>query len=145
MNDLEIFNRKLNKITFFIKKNSKEIEIENIFYLKTINETESGNTLLKLKKIIDTSNLYKLVLFKNNTPYNFERLDSEGIVGVVKVYYELYLVIDKQDNYHIYIILENNFFKDKPINELIYFKKVKKFNYRLYFFNRTVLNPIARK
>jgi hypothetical protein len=143
MNDLEVYNRnqKLNKITFFIKENLKEVKIEKIFYLKTINETETGRTLLKLKRIIDTDSLFKLVLFKNNTPYSFNRLDSEGIVGVVEVYYELYLVIDKQDNYHIYIIQENNFFKDKPINELIYFKKVKKINYRLYFLNRTKLYP----
>lgn len=143
MNDLEVYNRnqKLNKITFFIKENLEEVKIDKIFFLKTINETENGKTLLKLKKIIDKDNLFKLGLFKNNSPYNFNRLDSEGIVGAVEAYYELYLVIDKQDNFHIYIIQENNFFKDKPINELIYFKKVKKFNYWLYFLNRTKLYP----
>nr|WP_315176493.1 hypothetical protein [uncultured Flavobacterium sp.] len=143
MNDLEVYNRnqKLNKITFFIKENLEEVKIEKIFFLKTINETENGKTLLKLKKIIDNDNLFKLVLFKNNSPYNFNRLDSEGIVGAVEAYYELYLVVDKQDNFYICVIQENNFFKDKPINELIYFKKVKKNNYWLYFLNRTKLYP----
>ena len=127
-----------NKVVRFVSDRINKERIKKAYYLKTINET--AKIVSDLKEIVDAGSYLKLALLKNDTPYNFDRLDGEGVVEVVESFYELYLVIDVDDNYYFVIIKENNFFRDKPINELEYIKKVTPFWYKVYFFNRKRIN-----
>ena len=137
MNDLEIYNPnlRLKKVFFFIKENLAQENIKEAFYLKSINEHRNNETLDDLKKIINSDNLIKLVFFKSDQPYNFSRFDKTGIIEVSEIFYDLYLIVDNNNNNYILVIKENNFFIDKPINELAYFKEISNIN-KLLFFNK---------
>lgn len=123
-----------NKVVHFVSGRIKKECIKKAYYLKTINET--GKVISDLKKMVDNKSYLKLALLKNDNPYDFDRLDNDGVIEVIESFYEVYFVIDVNDNYYFVIVKENNFFEDKPINELEYIKKVTPFMYKMYFFNR---------
>ncbi|WP_347922486.1 hypothetical protein [Pontimicrobium sp. SW4] len=122
------------KLHHFVSNEAKNIAIKKAYYLKSVNE--KGDTFSKLKRIIEDKSYLKLALLKEDSPYDFRRLDDEGVVEAVQSFYELYFFISKTNNYYFAVIEENNFFRDKPINELKYLIKVESFNYKLFLFNR---------
>lgn len=127
-------DRWFKKLLHFVSSEANDIVVEKAYYLKSINE--SGNTFSKLKGIIESKSYLRLALLKDESPYDFRRLDDEGVVEAVQSFYELYFFISRKNEYYFAVIEENNFFKEKPINELKCLIKVEHFNYKLFLFNR---------
>ena len=125
--------QRYSKVVNLVSNNLDVESFDRVYHLKTLNE--KGNILLNLKSNIKNENYLKLAFLKNEEPYDFSRLDDEGIVEVEDKFYNLYLIICK-NSYYFVILSENNFFEEKPINKLELIQKVRPFKFRLYFFDR---------
>lgn len=97
---------------------TSQVQLKDIYYLKTLNEWKGVSRLHELEKLLRSKWSLKLALMRSEQPYNFDQLDSEGIVEVSEAFYEIYLVTDVEHNIYFVIIRQNNFFPDGNNSEL---------------------------
>lgn len=96
--------------------------------MKSLNDDKDYLVLNKVKKLLNSKMCFRLVFLRSAIPYNFDRLDSEGIVEVSHCYHEIYFVTDTDKKSWFIIIQNNNFFPDGNNIELAYFTKTDHFN-----------------
>ncbi len=141
MRDIDIIEQKIKTsiIINFLSIYLKNEDIKKIYCYKTI--IKKGNILNKLIKIIKNEDYYKLFFYDNNENeiFNLEGLDYDGIIYSVENFYEMFIIIDKEKNFYFCIIKNNVFFKDGAMNELVFFEKVKKFNFVFYLLNKKLI------
>lgn len=88
------------------------VPAKSILFLKTLTDDKAQMVLEKAKKILNSNWCFGLAFFKNQLPYDFNRLDTEGIVAVPHCHYEIYRITDSQQNSWFLIVQHNNFFPD---------------------------------
>lgn len=137
MTNTEIYlnETKTNKVLHFFNQIS-ELSVENVYFLKSLNESKNSFILNKLEKILDSKWSLRLAFFRSNEPYNFDKLNRNGVVEACESYYEIYLVTDTDRNSYFVIIQNNNFFPNGNNVELAFTKRTDYFSslfYRLFF------------
>jgi len=116
--------------------------LKAVYKLKTFKE--SGDTQDKLKKYIINQRHFRLAMLRNDRPFSFHRLDSEGIVESLEVFYTLYLLISDSNVYRYCLIKTDMFAPDVPSYQLILIQKVDPFPHKLYYFWSQVLTIYHR-
>ena len=109
-------------------------DIKKAFLLKTINNKR--NILKNVLDRVENQNHFLISMLQNDNPFSFKREISDNIIDAIDKYYELYLFISIENEFFYCLIEEDNFPKNKINRQLISFKKVKPFNYKLFFLNR---------
>jgi hypothetical protein len=137
MTNTEIYvnETKTNEVIHFFNQISAQL-VENVYFIKILNESKNSLILNKLKKILDSKWSLRLAFLRSDEPYNFDKLDRDGFVDVCESYYEIYLVTDTDRNSYFVIIQKNNFFPNGNNVELAFTKRTDYFSslfYRLFY------------
>ena len=132
--------KKWNEISHFFGQVSNT-KLRKIVFLKSLNDEEELLVLNKIKRILNSEYSLRVIFIKSDEPYNFEKLDSEGIAEVTYCFHEIYLVTDEEENSWFLVIRKNNFFPDGNNIELAYSKKTDKFISLLHLLFKNIKQP----
>jgi hypothetical protein len=133
--------KEFEELAALISPQVKRPDIKKAFYIKSVNDRI--NILPRLISLIEGERHILISLMTRGRSSSDDRLDEEGIIEAVEIYYKIYLIISNTNEYYYALTKIDNF----PINGgtdtvLVLLEKIRPFFYKLYFpfNNRHLLN-----
>jgi len=141
LQEIEDYDKRemLRKVLHYLRGEIKENQIHKILFVRSLRETNHTIILDRILQSINNENYFYLAFQRNQRGANLDFLDSNDVIYVADITYEIYLIIDLQGIFYFLIIEEYGFLREGSPNGKTFFKKVKRFNYLLYFFNSKTL------
>jgi hypothetical protein len=109
-----------------------------VYHLGSINEKDT--IFERIQNCITKENHLCISLLRKGSPFSFNKLDKEGIVESVEVFYEIYLILSDSKLFQ-YCVVRVDMFPDngKLTRELALFHQVKPFFFQIYFTKRRLI------
>ena len=128
----------LENIIALTSKNIDRSHLSSVYHLGSVNDRR--NVLNKIENWIKNGNHLCLSLIRKDSPFSFNRLDNEGIVESVEIFYEIYLMRSSSKIFH-YCVIRVKVFPPKSglTRELVLVQQVKSFLFKLYFNKRQLI------